>query len=97
MSSIQVIGLFVICLMNILQIYDCYATGHMFLEDFQAITVPPSTVDSLNTTAYLGRWYQMYASLIPNSTFERNGYCVMADYDASETANAAFAVSNSQR
>lgn len=59
--------------------------------------IPPDTVPSLNTTAYLGRWYQMYASLIPNVTFERNGLCVTADYASTTEPDAAFAVTNSQR
>lgn len=64
---------------------------------FQPFTVPPKTVDSLNTTQYLGRWYQMYSSLVPNSTFERNGSCVFADYAPSKKPGVAFQLTNSQR
>ena len=42
--------------------------------------IPPSTVDSLNVTAYSGRWYQTHASWIPLHTFEKDGYCITADY-----------------
>ncbi len=66
-------------------------------ESFQPFVVPPPTVDTLNTTAYLGRWYQMYASLIPNATFEHNASCVSADYYLSEKENAVFALTNAQR
>lgn len=52
----------------------------LLLNSISSFTVPPQTVKELNVTAYLGRWYQMYASIIPNQTFERNGFCVTADY-----------------
>jgi lipocalin len=38
------------------------------------------TVSELNTTAYLGRWYQMYSDLIVEATFENSSYCDTADY-----------------
>jgi lipocalin len=38
------------------------------------------TVPSLNTTAYLGRWYQVYSDLIVEATFENASYCDTADY-----------------
>ena len=31
-------------------------------------------VEELNMTAYSGKWFQMYASLLPNITFEHNMY-----------------------
>lgn len=46
----------------------------------QSFDIPPETVSSLDPDAYLGFWYQMYASLIPNKTFESNGFCVTANY-----------------
>lgn len=64
---------------------------------FSRFHIPPDTVPSLNTTAYLGRWFQMYTSLIPNVTFERNSYCVTADYLSTTEPDAAFAVINSER
>lgn len=40
----------------------------------------------------------MYASLIPNSTFEKYGYCVTGDYYPIEVpAEAAFGITNAQR
>ncbi|KAL8607341.1 hypothetical protein ACOMHN_039491 [Nucella lapillus] len=40
----------------------------------------PATVSALDDAKYLGRWYQMYASESVALTFERNAYCVTADY-----------------
>eukprot|EP00607_Mallomonas_marina_P010372 CAMPEP_0182422918 /NCGR_PEP_ID=MMETSP1167-20130531/8769_1 /TAXON_ID=2988 /ORGANISM="Mallomonas Sp, Strain CCMP3275" /LENGTH=225 /DNA_ID=CAMNT_0024601403 /DNA_START=387 /DNA_END=1064 /DNA_ORIENTATION=+ len=40
----------------------------------------PETVPELDLNSYSGRWYQTHASLIPNITFEADGYCVTADY-----------------
>lgn len=37
-------------------------------------------VPILNTTQYLGRWYQMYGDLFVDVTFENSSYCVTADY-----------------
>lgn len=56
----------------------------------------PPTVDSIELSAYLGRWYQMYVSLIPNQTFEKNGYCIAADYFPLPLKDVAFGVNNSQ-
>lgn len=50
------------------------------LPGIPGIEIPPRTVSSLQPTAYLGRWYQMYTSLIPTLTYEKDGYCVVADY-----------------
>jgi len=41
---------------------------------------PPKTVSELDIPSYLGRWYQMFSDLVVISTFERNAYCVTADY-----------------
>ncbi len=60
--------------------------------------IPPDTVNSLNLTSYYGRWYQMYASKLPNTTIEKNGYCVTADhYPVSNRSNVAFGLTNSLR
>ena len=37
-------------------------------------------VPELNRTKYLGRWYQIYADLAVDLTFENSSYCVTADY-----------------
>jgi hypothetical protein len=40
------------------------------------------TVPKLNTTKYLGRWYQMYEDLIVKEWFERKGFCDTADCES---------------
>ena len=77
-------------------------TGLRFLAHalvFTAFDIPPATVSSLNASAYMGRWYQMYTSLIPTTTFEKNGFCVTADYfDPSVTFDKiTFKITNSER
>lgn len=52
------------------------AFGFSFLE----IDVRPETVSEFDPNAYVGRWYQVYASLIPSLTYERKTFCVVADY-----------------
>lgn len=37
-------------------------------------------VTELNRTQYLGRWYQIYADLAVDLTFENSSYCDTADY-----------------
>jgi apolipoprotein D and lipocalin family protein len=39
-----------------------------------------SQVAELNRTQYLGRWYQVYADLAVDVTFENSSYCDTADY-----------------
>jgi lipocalin len=65
---------------------------------FTAFEIPPATVSSLNASTYLGRWYQMYTSLIPTTTFEKDAYCVTADYyDPSITSEKiTFKITNSE-
>eukprot|EP01031_Cornospumella_fuschlensis_P025338 gene25338-30597_t len=62
------------------------------MNSAQDLTVPPMTVDQLNVDQYLGRWYQMYSSLIPNSTFEKYGYCITADYYKTDITGATFGI-----
>jgi lipocalin len=40
----------------------------------------PTDVGPIDIDAYMGRWYEMYTSLISLSTWEKNEYCVTADY-----------------
>jgi len=56
---------------------------------------PPHTVGHLEDAKYLGRWFQMYASESVAVTFERNAYCVTADYGVN--ANGTISVLNSDR
>jgi lipocalin len=39
-----------------------------------------SQVSELNTTQYLGRWYQVYSDLFVDATFENSSFCDTADY-----------------
>lgn len=63
------------------------------------LDIPPETVDSLDVKAFTGRWYQMYASLIPNKTYESGGKCITADYALlpSKKDKVRLGVLNSQR
>jgi apolipoprotein D and lipocalin family protein len=53
------------------------------------------TVTELNTTAYLGRWYQIYSDFIVDATFENFSYCDTADYGL--WANDTISVLNRER
>jgi lipocalin len=39
----------------------------------------------------------MYASIVPNATFERNGYCVTSDIFPNQTTDTVFALTNALR
>jgi hypothetical protein len=39
----------------------------------------PDPVSSVNLTAFTGRWFQMYTSMIPRESFERELFCVVSD------------------
>lgn len=58
-------------------------------------TVASQTVNELNTTAYLGRWYQIYSDFIVQATFENNSYCDTADYGI--WPNGTISVLNRER
>lgn len=53
------------------------------------------TVSELNTTAYLGRWYQMYSDFLVEATFENSSYCDTADYGL--WPNGTISVLNRER
>jgi apolipoprotein D and lipocalin family protein len=53
------------------------------------------TVPSLNVTQYLGTWYQMYSDLVVNQTFEKNSFCVAAQYGL--FPNGSISVHNTAR
>eukprot|EP01038_Epipyxis_sp_PR26KG_P006019 gene6019-8289_t len=59
----------------------------------------PQTVSTLSLKSYLGLWYQAYASLIPNITFEAYGSCVFANYSNPITSSdfVKFDIKNSER
>merc|ERR1740122_747387 len=54
----------------------------------------PTPVDSLDIGAYLGRWYQMYASATVKYTQELGGNCVIADYASVEGRKDEITVEN---
>jgi apolipoprotein D and lipocalin family protein len=45
-------------------------------------TLGVDTVNQLDVSKYVGRWYQMYADQLVYSTIEPNAQCVTADYAA---------------
>lgn len=58
-------------------------------------TLAWTPVTEINTTQYLGRWYQAYADLAVTATFENSSYCVTADYGLNE--NGTVSVVNRER
>ena len=60
-----------------------------------ALAASAQTVSQLNQTQYLGRWYQMYADLAVDFTFENSSYCDTADY--SLYPNGTISVLNRER
>lgn len=64
-------------------------TALLFLSGVLSL---PSTV---NQTAYLGHWYQVYSDLIVEATFENASFCVTADYGLNE--NGTISVLNRER
>ena len=52
-------------------------------------------VNELNTTAYMGRWYQAYSDLAVEATFENSSFCVTADYGMND--NGTVSVLNMER
>ncbi|XP_057305173.1 outer membrane lipoprotein Blc-like [Hydractinia symbiolongicarpus] len=45
------------------------------------------TVDKLDLNKYLGRWYEVYSSLIQRQTFQRNSVCTTATYKLKSDGN----------
>jgi lipocalin len=62
---------------------------------YLAASAGAQTVGELNTTAYLGRWYQVYSDLIVEATFENASYCDTADYGL--WPNGTISVLNRER
>lgn len=63
----------------------------------QSPVVQPPTVPTINLEAFKGRWFQMYASYIANTTFEPQGYCITADYYGESNQDVAFSFVHSMR
>lgn len=66
---------------------------------FVDFDIPPETVSQFDPTAYMGRWYQVYTSLVPRLTYEKNGVCVVADYlnPVVTDSSARFDILNSEK
>ncbi len=63
---------------------------------FALISLAPFLpVTDFQPQAYLGRWYQTYADLAVDATFENSSYCVTADYHMND--NGTIAVENRER
>ena len=65
-----------------------------------ALGAAAATADAIDTLpvnldAYQGRWFQMYADAFVTKTFERDAYCVTADYALN--GDGTIAVLNGQR
>jgi apolipoprotein D and lipocalin family protein len=52
-------------------------------------------VSELNTSQYLGRWYQVYSDLFVDATFENSSFCDTADYGLNP--NGTVSVWNRER
>jgi len=61
--------------------------------------IPPKTVSEFELRAYMGRWYQVYTSLIPSLTYEKEGFCITADYSRpiAMQHRASFDILNSEQ
>ena len=66
---------------------------------FVDFDIPPKTVSEFDLHAYMGRWYQVYSSLIPSLTYEKEGVCIVADYSRPITRehHATFEIVNSEK
>ena len=60
-----------------------------------AAAVAPLT--SVDVASYVGRWYQMYASITVKDTFQLGGNCVTADYGAVANESGVISVVNTVR
>ena len=62
-------------------------------------TIPPATVDSIDINSYVGKWYQVYGSLLPEKTYEKNGYCITAEYTLIPPTGSvvSFSIVNSEK
>lgn len=59
-------------------------------------TAVPQPLEEVDTEAYLGRWFQTYASFTVKFSFELGGNCVTADY-AATSVPGVISVTNTVR
>lgn len=64
----------------------------VFINLFRGV---PQTITNLDVKSYMGTWYQPYTNILPVATFERNSYCVTANYKLN--SNNTISVINSNR
>mmetsp|Transcript_49245 Transcript_49245/g.86683 ORF Transcript_49245/g.86683 Transcript_49245/m.86683 type:complete len:124 (-) Transcript_49245:181-552(-) len=60
----------------------CFLLARFNSSCFEWRFTAPDPVHSLNTTAYLGRWYQVYASFLMKYSIELGSNCATLDYSA---------------
>ena len=56
----------------------------------------PATVPTLNVTAYLGRWYEVYQDWSTANTFQKDSYCATADYGVDAAQSGRITVANKE-
>jgi lipocalin len=67
----------------------------LFFAHALALSQQVTPVSELDTSRYLGRWYQAYSDLAVVATFENSSYCVTADYG--KNPNGTISVENRER
>lgn len=75
-----------------------FAVASVAVLALLACTSPANAIDvvpNLNVTAYLGRWYQIADDFSSASTFEKDAWCVAADYGL--RSDGKISVFNQQR
>ena len=75
------------------------STEKSCVEECQDVSIlsPPATVSTLDPQAYLGRWYQMYASFGAAKTYEKGLLCITADYFLSDQWPGSVQILNQVR
>ena len=71
------------------------ASLQLAVGEKSADAAAPPAVDLLNTSQYVGRWYQVYGSASVQWTMEAGGHCVTADYAVSASRDDVITVQNS--
>jgi len=71
----------------------CIVSALSLMQGVRGDAFPLETVDR---DAFVGRWYQTYASFVVKYTFELGGRCTTADYTATDI-NGTIAVVNTVR
>merc|ERR1711962_1057490 len=75
-ATVNMKGLLITCVL-----VGLFGRGFAFLGGLGKV----KTVDELDLTKYMGRWYEMYNSLIQRQTFQKDSFCTTADYTLKTT------------